>query len=200
MRWSHEPSPGWVFVTRMIGIITFLIVLVLANILTLYVGNEIFRSGVIFLNNNFWLLLLIGIILLIADVFSAFPFPLDLPAPIIRAIGSVFIIAFVLRIFSWVDTVTGNNIYSFFWLLSFIIVPLVFILVLASGYYEIIRRLFRSGRLNGSTPAVTDPTIGTPKPEGSGNGIKTWEDVHSEFRMMLWDILHRFRQEIHRKD
>ena len=184
----------------MIGIITFLIVLVLANILTLYVGNEIFRSGVNFLNNNFWLLLLIGIILFIADIFSAFPFPLDLPAPIIRAIGSVFIIAFVLRIFEWVDFVTGNNIYAFFWLLSFIIVPLVFILVLATGYYEIIRRLFRSGRLNGSTPAVTDPTIGTPKPEGSGNGIKTWEDIHTEFRMMLWDILHRFREEIHRKD
>lgn len=197
MRWSHEPSPGWVFVTRMIGIITFLIVLVLANILTIYVGNEIFRSGVTFVNGNFWLLLLIGIILLIADVFSAFPFPLNLPAPIIRAIGSVFIIAFVLRIFAWVDTVTGNDIYSFFWLLSFIIVPLVFILVLATGYYEILKQLFRSGRLNGATPSVSDPTIGTPKPESNGNGVKSWEDVHTEFRMMVWDIIHRFREEIH---
>jgi hypothetical protein len=181
----------------MIGIITFLIVLVLANILTIYVGNEIFRSGVTFVNGNFWLLLLIGIILLIADVFSAFPFPLNLPAPIIRAIGSVFIIAFVLRIFDWVDNITGNDIYTFFWLLSFIIVPLVFILVLATGYYEILKQLFRSGRLNGATPSVSDPTIGTPKPESNGNGVKSWEDVHTEFRMMVWDIIHRFREEIH---
>jgi hypothetical protein len=196
MRWFHERSPGWVFVTRMIGIISFLIVIVLANILTYYVQNTVYLSGVALLNANFWLLLLIGIILFIADLFSAFPFPLDLPAPIIRAIGSVFMIAFLLRVFEWVDILTGNNIYHFFWLLSFIVVPLVFLLVLAGGYYGILKDLFRSGWANGSAPAVSDPTIGTPKPEGSGNGIKSWEDIHTEFRMMIWDILHRFREEI----
>ena len=55
----------------------------------------------------------------------------------IKAIGSVFIIAFVLRVFEWVDTTTGNNIYHYFWLLSFVIVPIVFIIVLLAGYYEI---------------------------------------------------------------
>lgn len=199
MRWSRGNSPGWVFVTRMMGIITFLIVVVLANILTHYVANPVFLSGVAFLNTNFWLLLLIGVILFIADVFSTFPFPLDLPAPIIRAIGSVFIIAFILNVFAWTDTVTGSDIYHFFWLLSFIVVPLVFLLVLVTGYYEVIRRLFCAGRLNGSTPSVSDPTIGTPKPEGTANGVKSWEDIHTEFRMMVWDILHRFREEIHRK-
>lgn len=197
MQWSQERSPGWVFVTRMIGIISFLIIVVLANILKFYVQNPIYHSGVGFLNDNFWLLLLIGIILFIADIFASFLFPLDLPAPIIRAIGSVFIIAFTLRVFFWVDQVTGNNIYDFFWFLSFIIVPVVFILVLASGYYEILRRLFRSGRPNGTTPSPPDPMIGTPRPVPAENGGKSWEDVGAEFRLMVWDILHRFREEIH---
>lgn len=120
---NKQHSLGWVFVSRMIGIICFLIVVVLANILTFYVSNPLYHAGVDFLNLNFWLLILIGIIIFIADIFGALPFPMNLPAPIIKAIGSVFIIAFVLRVFEWVDSATGNNIYHYFWLLSFVIVP-----------------------------------------------------------------------------
>ncbi len=133
---NKQHSLGWVFVSRMIGIICFLIVVVLANILTFYVSNPLYHAGVDFLNLNFWLLILIGIIIFIADIFGALPFPMNLPAPIIKAIGSVFIIAFVLRVFEWVDSATGNNIYHYFWLLSFVIVPVVFIIVLLAGYYR----------------------------------------------------------------
>ena len=106
---NKQQSLGWVFVSRMIGIISFLIVVVLANILTqLCQQCPSIKSGVGFLNSNFWLLLLIGIIIFVADIFGAFPFPLNLPAPIIKAIGSVFIIAFVLRVFQWVDSATGK--------------------------------------------------------------------------------------------
>ena len=196
MQWFGERSLGWVFVTRMIGIIAFLIIVVLANILTYYVASPVFFSGVTLLNANFWLLLLIGIIFFISDIFTAFPFPLDLPAPVIRAIGSVFIIAFVLRVFEWVDRLAGSNIYQFFWFLSFVVVPVVFLLVLLSGYYEIIRRLFRSGRANGMTPGTPDPTIGTPRAAQPDNSVKSWEDVGFEFRMMVYDIIHRFREEI----
>jgi len=196
VQWFGERSLGWVFVTRMIGIISFLIIVVLANILTYYVASPVFYSGVGLLNANFWLLLCIGIIIFIGDIFTAFPFPLDLPAPVIRAIGSVFIIAFVLRVFEWVDRLAGSNIYQFFWFLSFVVVPIVFLLVLLSGYYEIIRRLFRSGRTNGMTPATPDPTIGTPRAAQPDNSVKSWEDVGFEFRMMVYDIIHRFREEI----
>ncbi|WAC05298.1 MAG: hypothetical protein OS112_01330 [Methanoregula sp.] len=196
MRWFGERSLGWVFVTRMIGIISFLIIAVLANILMFYVSNPVYQSGVGLLNDNFWLLLIIGLIMFVADIFTAFPFPLDLPSPIVRAIGSVFIIAFILRVFEWLDFVTGSNIYQFFWFLSFILVPVVFLLVLANGYYDIIRRLFRSGMTNGAGPATPDPTIGTPRAASNGNGVKSWEEVGVEFRMMVYDILHRFREEI----
>lgn len=196
MRWFGERSLGWVFVTRMIGLISFLIIVVLANILTFYLANPVYQSGVGLLNANFWLLLIIGIIMFVADIFTAFPFPLDLPSPIVRAIGSVFIIAFILRAFEWVDVVTGSNFYQFFWFLSFIVVPLVFLLVLVTGYYEIIRRLFRSGMTNNTGMATPDPTIGTPRAAPNGNGIRSWEEVGVEFRMMVYDILRRFREEI----
>ncbi len=192
---NKQHSLGWVFVSRMIGIICFLIVVVLANILTFYVQSPLYHSGVDFLNLNFWLLLIIGIIIFVADIFAAFPFPLNLPFPLIKAIGSVFIIAFVLRILEWVDRMTSNNLYHLFWLLSFVIVPLVFILVIVTGYYEIICDLWARSKLNRPKPELADDSSlahnGTSNKEP-----KSWEDVGAEFRMMLYEIIHRFREEI----
>jgi hypothetical protein len=196
---NKQHSLGWVFVSRMIGIICFLIVVVLANILKYYVNSPLYHSGVEFLNLNFWLLLLIGIIIFVSDIFGAFPFPLNLPAPVIKAIGSVFIIAFVLRVFEWVDTTTGNNIYHYFWLLSFVIVPIVFIIVLLAGYYEIICDLWAKAKLRDQSDVeVTGETVsatGSP----AVTSPKSWEDIGAELRMMLYDLLHRFRTEIRKR-
>lgn len=192
-------SLGWVFVSRMIGIICFLIIVVLANILTFYVANPTYHSAVNLINGNFWLLILIAVILLIADITGAFEFPLNLPAPLIKAIGSVFLIAFILRVFEWVDSIASMNIYPSFWLVSFLVVPLVFLLVMAVGYIEIIRRLWcRPDSQNESVPAVVVPRV----PEGErvqATDAKSWDEIGAEFRMMLYDIVHRFRQEIKKK-
>jgi signal transduction histidine kinase len=193
---NKQHSLGWIFVTRMIGIISFLIVVVLANILVFYVSSPLFHSGVDFLNLNFWLLVLIGIIIFVADIFGAFPFPLNLPAPIIKAIGSVFIIAFVLRVFDWVDAVTGNNIYHYFWLLSFVIVPVVFIIVLLAGYYEIICDLWAKAKIRDESDVVVAGSA--PKPPANSSP-KSWDDVSAELRMMLYEIIHRFREEIRKR-
>lgn len=199
MGWNRNRSLGWVFVSRMIGILCFLIVVVLANILTYYVASPVYHSGVDFLNGNFWLLLLISIILLVADVFAAFPFPLNLPAPIIKAIGSVFCIAFILRVFQWVDSVTMMNLYTSFWLVSFLVVPLVFLIVLATGYFEIMRRLWWQPNLDKETGATVIHQERIEESAQPQSDAKSWEAIGAEFRMMLYDILHRFRQEINKK-
>jgi hypothetical protein len=190
---------GWVFIKGMIGIICFLIVVVLANILTFYVASPVYHSGVSFIDENFWLLVLLTLILLVADIFGAFPFPLSLPAPIIRAIGSVFCIAFILRVFQWVDSVAATNLYQIFWYLSFLIVPLVFLIVLASGYYEIMRKLWWQPKTGGDTDEQIVHQVPAYYSDDAVSDAKSWEAIGAEFRMMLYDIIHRFRQEIKRK-
>lgn len=184
------------FVLRMIGIITLLIVVVLANILTYYVSSPIYRAGVGFLNENFWLLLLIAIILMAGDVFFAFSFPLNLPAPIIRAIGSVFVIAFMLHIFQWVDLVAATSLYSFVWVLSFVIVPVVFIVVLVSGYFEIMRQLFWTPRPDLDADETVVHEMKSSPLEDPVSDAKSWEEIGTEFRLVMYDLMHRFRQEI----
>lgn len=195
----QDKSLSSVFVSRMIGIIMFLMVVVLANILTYYVSASVYRAGVVFLNENFWLLLLIAIILLAGDIFFAFPFPLNLPAPIIRAIGSVFVIAFMLHVFQWVDIVAATSLYSFVWVLSFVIVPVVFIIVLMSGYFEIMRQLFWTPRdEQGMDDNVVHATKSKPQEELISDA-KSWEEIGVEFRLVMYDLMHRFRQEIQKK-
>jgi len=192
-------SLGWVFVSRMIGIICFLIVVVLANILTYYVTGTVYHSAVNFINENFWLLILIGVILLVADLFGAFPFPLNLPAPIIKAIGSVFSVAFILRVFQWVDTVAATNLYPAFWFVSFLVVPLVFLIVLATGYFEIMRRLWWQPNPDADTGAKVVLQEIPEETEQPVSDVKSWEEIGVEFRMMLYDIIRRFREEIKKK-
>lgn len=195
---NKQRSLGWIFVSRMIGMICFLIIVVLANILTYYVLNPTYHAGVTFLNTNFWLLLIVGIILFVADIFSSFPFPLNLPYPVVKAIGSVFIIAFLLRVFEWVDQITGSNLYHFFWLLSFVIVPLVFIVVIVSGY-SIIRELCARSKYEHPDVVITSEQPFVSEQNSDGR-VKTWDEIGAEFRLMLYDIIHRFREDIHRKN
>lgn len=193
---------GWVFATRMIGIICLLIAIVLANILTHYVTSPVFISGVSFINENFWLLILIAVVLMVGAVFGAFPFPFNLPAPIITAFGSVFCIMFILKIFQWIDTIAATTLSPLFVFLSPIIATLVFLIILASGYFEILHQLWHQSQIgepvNGQVVHETSLSGQVPDSPDVADA-KSWDEIAVEFRMMLYDVIHRFRQEIRRK-
>jgi hypothetical protein len=197
----HKRPFGWVFVSRMIGIICFLIVVVLAKILTTFLSyDSIFLKiidGVLFA--NFWLLLLIAIIMFVADIFGAFPFPLNLPSPIVRAFGSIFFIAFIINVFHWFDITFGTRLYELFWIPSLILIPILFLIVLASGYFEIMRQLWwmpkAEDEADGQVVHQTPPVY--PQPPVSET--KSWEEIGAEFRLVLYDLLQRFRLEIRKK-
>jgi hypothetical protein len=197
----HKGPLGWVFVSRMIGIISFLIIVVLAKILITFLSPDSVFSNVIegILFENFWLLLLIAVILFIADIFGAFPFPLNLPSPIIRAFGSIFCIAFILSVFQWIDGYFKTLLYPLFWWPSLILIPLLFLIVLASGYYEIMRQLWWLPRIEEDTDGQIVHQAPAPHMDGTVSDAKSWEEIGAEFRVTLYDLLHRFRQDIKRK-
>jgi hypothetical protein len=190
---------SWIFVTRMMTIICFLIVMVLAKILTTVTTPEgPFQNaadGILF--SNFWLILFILIILFVADIFSTFKFPFNLPAPIIRAFGSAFCIAFILIVFQWVDNTYDTTVSQFFWLIPSVIVPLVFLIILATGYYVIFRQLSEQPAMegeDGDTILVNgERYISASQP---ASDARSWEEIGAEFRVMLYDIFHRIREDI----
>jgi len=198
---SYQKKPlSWIFVTRMMAIICFLIVIVLAKILTTVTTPEgPFQNaaeGILF--SNFWLILFILIILFVADIFSTFKFPFNLPAPIIRAFGSAFCIAFILIVFQWVDNTYGTTLSQFFWLIPSLIVPLVFLIVLAVGYYGIFRQLSEQPQIESEDAGDTilvdgERYVSAAQPTSDA---RSWEEIGAEFRVMLYDIFHRIREDI----
>jgi len=198
-RFQKKPL-SWIFVTRMMTIICFLIVMVLAKILTTVTTPEgPFQNaadGILF--SNFWLILFILIILFVADIFSTFKFPLNLPAPIIRAFGSAFCIAFILIVFQWVDNTYGTTVSQFFWLIPSLIVPLVFLIVLVTGYYVIFRQLSEQSTMESEDGSDTILVNGERyvSAEQPISDARSWEEIGMEFRIMLYDIFHRIREDI----
>jgi hypothetical protein len=132
----REESVAEVLISRIIGLAIFLIVLAILNILAgAYVQAPIFLQIVAFLNANLGLLILISAIFLVGDLFGALAFPLNLPGPIFGAVGAVFLVMFLFRLFSLVGEITGVEIFALFErTFALPVYILVFIVVLIGGY------------------------------------------------------------------
>jgi hypothetical protein len=199
VRFQKKPL-SWIFVSRMMAIICFLIVVVLATILTtITTPDGTFQQaaeGLLF--SNFWLLLFIFVILFVADIFSTLAFPLNLPAPIIRAFGSAFCITYILIVFQWMDDNYGTTISQFSWLVPSFIVPLVFLVVLISGYYVIFRQLSEQPEKESEDVSDTLMVHGERYDSAAQpvSDARSWEEIGEEFRGMMFDIFHRIREDI----
>ena len=198
---NYQKKPlSWIFVSRMMAIICFLIIVVLATIfMTVTTPDGTFQKaadGLLF--SNFWLLLFILFILFVADIFGTLAFPLNLPAPIFRAFGSAFCITYILIVFQWIDDNYGSAISQFSWLVPSFIVPLVFLIVLISGYYVIFRQL--SEQPEKEVEDVSDTLMVQGERYESAaqltSDARSWEEIGEEFRGMIYDIFHRIREDI----
>ncbi len=131
-----KESIAEVLVSRVVGIVVFLIVLGILNILAgAYVRIPIFLQVVEFLNANLGLLILISVIFLVGDLFGALPLPLNLPGPIFGAFGAVLLVIFIARFFLFFAGITDLEFFFVFEkVLALPVYLLVFIIALIAGY------------------------------------------------------------------
>jgi hypothetical protein len=186
-------SAIWILVSGLFGLILFLILLVGLRYLAGHLGNEAFSGIVDFLLANAALIVLFGLMFMVADLFSAFRFPADLPAPVFSAIGSLFLVAFVLNLFGYVDRHFGSGLSLPFQSVVPVLYLAVFVIVLFAGYARIFARL-PAGEPHGGAEAA-----GAGAGAGRARNGSSWEDVGAEFRQLLFDLFHRMREEINRK-
>jgi hypothetical protein len=180
----------WILVSGLFGLILFLILLVGLRYVAGHLGNEAFSGIIEFLLANAALIFLLGLMFMVADIFSSFRFPADLPAPVFSAIGSLFLVAFVLNLFGYIDRLYGSGLSLPFQPVVPLLYLVVFVIVLFAGYARIFSRI-PAGPPEGRTAAGEGEA---PARTGS-----SWEDVGAEFRQMLFDLFHRMREEINRK-
>ena len=188
---KKQRSIEWILISGILGIIIFLIIMAVLTYYSLSTENPMLRGIVQLLTDNISLIIILGILFMIADIFHAFSFPMNLPGPLFSATASVFLIAFLFNIIAYFHQTFEWPVFPSLQIVEFLAYPLIFMIVLLAGYMSISSQLKeKAEEEREEVPA--EP--GTPPA-----GKKTWEDIGEEFRHLMYDILHRFRDEIQRK-
>lgn len=175
-------SPIKIVIYSLMSFLIFLIVLGFLNFsLTLYDSDILFQV-VRLLNSNIWLIFVFSVIFTIAEVFGSFRFPSNLPAPIFNAVGSLFLLDFIFKIFGLVGRISDIDTFDAISKTFPFLYPIVFLIVLLGGYISIL-----SG-----TPWETPK-----KKESSDAGDeRTWEDVGNEFKELLFEAFSSARDSL----
>ncbi|WP_301663158.1 hypothetical protein [Methanoculleus frigidifontis] len=174
-RRARESVPG-ILISRIGGFVIFLILLGILNLIAGSYRGEIFLEVVGFLNANLGLLVLITAVFLVADLFGALQFPLNLPAPLVNAAAAVFLVEFLIRLFGLVAEISGVRVFLLFEEFSFLIYPAVFLIVLIGGY------------------AVLFTSAGE-KSGRDGGDTRSWDEIGEDFRKVFTEILQKLREE-----
>ena len=145
---QERKSPAMLVLTRVGGILFFLLMVVLANIAVAYVRIPEIAAFVYFINANLALLILMSIVFFAGEIFGILVFPLNLPGPVFGAVGGVlfayffFTLMYSPMIYAYVKLGLFNPAGTF----AYIVYAGVFVLALAAGYASIFWRLFRGER------------------------------------------------------
>jgi hypothetical protein len=181
---ERRKSPIRIVIHDLISFIVFLIILGFLNISLDFFDSNILSEVVKLLNNNIWLIFIFSVIFTIGEVFGSFRFPGNLPAPIFNAIGSIFLLNFLFKIFLLVGNLSEINTFDNLTKIFPFLYPIIFLLVLLGGYISIL------SSVSCGCPKKNKTTKSTPKEEIS------WDDVGNEFKEMLYEAFHSARESI----
>jgi amino acid transporter len=121
-----------VTLSRLIGLILFLILFAIASILQ--IDNLTYIQVINFLSVNLWIIIILSIFFYIGELFFVFKFPFNLPGPIFNAIGGVLLVGFFFRMFYFIGNILMEESFYPFKNLEPLIYFLVFAIVIIAGY------------------------------------------------------------------
>ncbi len=195
----------WILASNLVAFGIFLTLLGSLNVLAKFVDDAVFHQVVELLNDNIGLILTLFIIFLIGNIFGSLFFPFNLPAPLINAVGGMFLITFIFRVFELIDSLIDENFFQNIEEFSFLIYPVVFIIVIVGGYITIFDHVITEERRKKKIFAEsTEKKLERETPSESEytereSEEKTWEDVGNEFKEMLFDIFHNIRKSVNKE-
>jgi len=123
-----------IFLSKLLGLIIFLVILGLLNFLVPYVNQNTFGSIVFFLNSNLLLILLFSLFFCVAEMFFALVFPFSLPAPLFSSFGSIFLVTFIFNVFGFLDRGFSIGLLGLLSGVYVLVVVAVFFIVFVVGY------------------------------------------------------------------
>jgi hypothetical protein len=192
----HAHSIPWIIVSRLIGLAIYLIIVVILS--GIHSSNEIIMSLITFLVAPATIALVVtfSILFLVGEVFLALGLPLSLPGPFFNALGSVFLVSFLLQLLYLLDQISDITLFSLFRPLEPLLYFLVFLIVLIVQYVHLFigrEEEWRERRLSDSKNQTVE------QDSSSSHSEVSWSEVEAEFRMMLYEYFHSVRDAVRKK-
>ena len=135
---GEHKSAFWLAILNVFSVIFFIILVISMNVLGMAISNPLLARAIMFINENFLLLLASGIFVGIGDVCIALFFPLSLPGPLIRAIGSALFTMVIMRVFWLMDEILKISAFEFLHNWEIPICVAVFVLATVFGYFKLL--------------------------------------------------------------
>ena len=181
---EKRQSPTKIVIYNLISFVVFLIILGFLNISFDYFDNKMLLEIVNLLNSNILLIFTFSIIFTVGEVFGSFRFPSNLPAPIFNAIGSLFLLNFLFKIFNLVGNFSTIDTFEKLTKALLFLYPIVFLLVIIGGYVSIL------------TGASQEIPVKKKTSKNEESHDRSWDDVGNEFKEMLYDVFHSARESL----
>jgi len=189
MKAHADTTPLRALISGLVGILIFLIVLVLFRFIAQHTSWPLFDGFVALLFANASLIIFFSVLFMIGEVFAAFSFPFNIPFPIFNAVGSVFLVSFIIEVLKFIDAFYAIGISHALEVVRLFLLPLTLIIVLIAGYLAIFFKL------KGPEASAAPPGTGPSEPPA---GRPSWETIGDEFRQMVSDLIRKIRNEINR--
>ena len=132
--------PTHAIVSFIINALIIILLVFLVNVLAIFSPSNFTSNLVSFLNSNILLLLAISFLFFLGRFFYGFGLPINLITPVVEALGSVFLVAFIINLVELLDKYVDTGVGSVLSSLSSIIYFIVFVLVVIFGYLFILQR------------------------------------------------------------
>ncbi len=131
--------------SHLVGLVVYLIVLAVLNLLADAYPDSVWHGLVAFLNATVWVVVVLAALNLFADLVLGLPFPTSLPGVLLRAVAAAATAWYVVQLLFEVDRLFGLGVFLALAPLAVILYAAVFLLVLVGESVRLVTAEKRSG-------------------------------------------------------
>lgn len=135
-----------IIASNLISIFIFISTIYLLSFVSQYIDYPLLSRVEVFLRDNLTTVVYISLLFMFGEIFKSLSYPLNIPSPLIFAIGSIYFVTFMLNIFRFVDSELESPSFNIFYTQQFFIYTLIFVLILIGGYFSIFSKEYMSSR------------------------------------------------------
>jgi len=132
--------------SNLVAILIFISTIYLLSFVSQYIDYPLLSRVEVFLRNNLITAIYITIFFTFAEIFSSLSYPLNIPSPLLFAVGSIYFVTFILNIFRFIDSELNRPSFEIFYSQQLFIYTIIFVLVLIAGYFSIFLKEYKSGK------------------------------------------------------